>query len=157
MTDTHRSALRYTADITAEDIDGLAGFIGRRIVLPRAAAGAPGSEEERIGDALSRTVAALTRSAREVLRTLTALAAATAAAAGAAEEAAPEPGGRARSGDDAVEELMVRLSTLWRYLLTAAEAWSHLPDYDVARWRLDNHLDAEHEARARWLAAGEAW
>ncbi|MFF2659761.1 hypothetical protein ACFVUH_20665 [Kitasatospora sp. NPDC058032] len=154
MTDTHRSALRYTADITAEDIDGLAGFIGRRIVLLRAAAGAPGSEEERIGDALSRTVAALTRSAREVLRALTALAA---AAAGAAEEAASGPGGRARSGDDAVEELMVRLSTLWRYLLTAAEAWSHLPDYDVARWRLDNHLDAEHEARARWLAAGEAW
>ncbi|MFE7490859.1 hypothetical protein [Kitasatospora sp. NPDC057541] len=163
MTDTHRSALRYTADITAEDIDGLAGFIGRRIVLLRAAAGAPGSEEERVGDALSRTVAALTRSAREVLCALTALAAATAAAAGAAEEtgaaveAAPGPGDRARSGDGAVEELMIRLSTLWRYLLTAAEAWSHLPDYDVARWRLDNHLDAEHEARARWLAAGEAW
>ncbi|MER7705773.1 hypothetical protein ABTX81_23125 [Kitasatospora sp. NPDC097605] len=145
MTDIHRSALRYTADITAEDIDGLAGFIGRRLVLLREGAGAAGSEEERVGDALSQTVAALTDSAREVLGALAERAAA----------AAPEEEGR--RPDDGVEELMVRLSTLWRYLLTAAEAWSHLPDYDVARWRLDGHLDAEHEARARWLAAGQAW
>ncbi|MFB7470132.1 hypothetical protein [Kitasatospora sp. NPDC056184] len=155
MTDTHRSALRYTADITAEDIDGLARFIARRIVLLREGAGPSGSEEERIGEALSQTVAALTGSAREVLGAL-ADRAAEAGAAAAAEpgaEAAPEEGG----DGGAVEELMVRLSGLWRYLLTAAEAWSHLPDYDVARWRLDGHLDAEHEARDRWLAGGGAW
>ncbi|MFF7457016.1 hypothetical protein [Kitasatospora sp. NPDC008115] len=148
MTDIHRSALRYTADITAEDIDALAGFIGRRLVLLREAAGAAGSEEERVGDALAQTVAALTGSAREVLGAL-------AERAAEAAEAGPEE--EVRHPDDVLEELMVRLSTLWRYLLTAAEAWSHLPDYDVARWRLDGHLDAEHEARARWLAAGEAW
>ncbi|WP_380282798.1 hypothetical protein [Kitasatospora purpeofusca] len=151
MTDTHRSALRYTADITAEDIEGLARFIGRRIVQLRKGAGASGSEEERVGDALAQTVAALTGSAREVLGAL----------ADRAAEAGSEPGSPAapQEGADghAVEELMVRLSTLWRYLLTAAEAWSHLPDYDVARWRLDGHLDAEHEARDRWLAAGGAW
>ncbi|MFE2109296.1 hypothetical protein ACFXAF_26020 [Kitasatospora sp. NPDC059463] len=154
MTDIHRSALRYTADITAEDIDGLAGFIGRRIVVLREGAGVPGGEEERVGAALSQTVAALTVSAQEVLA---ALARVAEAAAQAEPESAAEGDAQARPVGDAVEELMVRLSTLWRYLLTAAEAWSHLPDYDVARWRLDGHLDAAHEARDRWLAAGEVW
>ncbi|WP_344345741.1 hypothetical protein, partial [Kitasatospora putterlickiae] len=70
MTEIHRSALRYTADITAEDIDGLAGFIGRRLVLWKDGAGASGGEEERVGDALAQTVAALTGSAREVLGAL---------------------------------------------------------------------------------------
>ncbi|MER5352317.1 hypothetical protein ABT093_18555 [Kitasatospora sp. NPDC002551] len=149
MTDTQRSALRYTADITTEDIDGLAGFIGRRIVLLREGADAPGNEEERVGEALSRTVTALTGTAREVLGAL------AERAARAAEAAEGNEG--PSSPDDVVEELRARLSVLWRYLLTAAEAWSHLPDYDVLRWRLDGHLDAEHEARARWLAAGEAW
>ncbi|MEV6976864.1 hypothetical protein [Kitasatospora sp. NPDC093806] len=143
MTDTHRSALRYTADITAEDIDGLAGFIDRRIALVRTAAPAPGSEPERVGESLARTVAALTGSARELVDGL----------AGRAAEAADPDGER----PEADEESMVRLSTLWRYLLTAAEEWSHLPDYDVVRWRLDGHLDAEHEARARWQEAGEPW
>ncbi|MFE6866663.1 hypothetical protein ACFVFS_08905 [Kitasatospora sp. NPDC057692] len=156
MTDTHRSALRYTADITAEDIDGLARFIARRIVLLREAAGTSGSEEDRVGEALSQTVAALTGSAREVLGAL----AERAAEAGAASAAQPGAQAAPEEGEDAgrvVEELMVRLSRLWRYLLTAAGAWSHLPDYDVARWRLDGHLDAEHEARDRWLATGGAW
>ncbi|MFB6891460.1 hypothetical protein ACFCX4_19390 [Kitasatospora sp. NPDC056327] len=160
MTDIHRSALRYTADITVQDIDALAGFIDRRIALLREADGAPGGEEERVGGALAQTVAALHGSAREVLG---ALAVRAAAAAAAAREAGGGPAGAGGAGegvrypDEVPEELMVRLSTLWRYLLTAAEAWSHLPDYDVARWRLDGHLDAEHEARARWQEAGQAW
>ncbi|MFC5663868.1 hypothetical protein ACFP3U_12845 [Kitasatospora misakiensis] len=157
MTDIQRPALRYTADITVADIDGLAGFIERRIVLLREAADGPGGQEELIGEALSHTVTALTGSAREVLGTLAGRAAEVAAA-GAAEAA----DGRGTHGeflafDEELEELMARLSRLWRYLLTAAEAWSHLPEYDVARWRLDGQLDAEHEARARWQGAGEAW
>ncbi|KOV34107.1 hypothetical protein ADK60_11825 [Streptomyces sp. XY431] len=159
MTDIRRPALRYTADITVEDIDGLAGFIERRVVLLREAAARPGGEEELVGAALTHTVTALTGSAREVLGTL----------AGHAAEAAGGTSGPDRADDadgenrevtafeEEFEELMARLSRLWRYLLTAAEAWSHLPDYDVVRWRLDGHLDAEHEARARWSEAGQAW
>ncbi|MDY0815888.1 hypothetical protein [Kitasatospora purpeofusca] len=160
MTDIRRPALRYTADITVEDIDGLAGFIERRVVLLREAAARPGGEEELVGEALTHTVTALTGSAREVLGTL---AGHVAEAAGGASGPAGADGaggdGRevATAFDEEFEELMARLSRLWRYLLTAAEAWSHLPDYDVARWRLDGHLDAEHEARARWLEAGDAW
>ncbi|MFJ8436693.1 hypothetical protein ACIQ9P_35905 [Kitasatospora sp. NPDC094019] len=156
MTDIRRPALRYTADITVEDIDGLAGFIERRVVLLRDAAPGPGGEEELVGAALTHTVTALTGSAREVLGTL---------AGHAAEASGGDPGPAGASGekrdltafDEEFEELMARLSRLWRYLLTAAEAWSHLPDYDVARWRLDGHLDAEHEARDRWSEAGYTW
>ncbi len=157
MTDIQRTALRYTADITVEDIDGLAGFIERRIVLLREAGEGPGGPEELIGEALSHTVSALTGSAREVLGTLAVRAAEAVTAAGG------DGGGTDRDGpellpfDEESEELMARLSRLWRYLLTAAEAWSHLPEYDVVRWRLDGQLDAEHEARARWLGAGEGW
>ncbi|MFB8239560.1 hypothetical protein ACFC58_23700 [Kitasatospora purpeofusca] len=171
MTDIRRPALRYTADITVEDIDGLAGFIERRVVLLREAAARPGGEEALVGEALTHTVTALTGSAREVLGTLAGHAAeatggasgperpARAAGEGDAADAA-HTGGNDRevtAFDEEFEELMARLSRLWRYLLTAAEAWSHLPDYDVVRWRLDGHLDAEHEARARWLEAGDAW
>ncbi|MFJ4095705.1 hypothetical protein ACIPYS_29290 [Kitasatospora sp. NPDC089913] len=156
MTDIRRPALRYTADITVEDIDGLAGFIERRVVLLRDAAPGPRGEEELVGAALTQTVTALTGSAREVLGTLAGHAA---EAAGHASGPAGESGGDrdVAAFDEEFEELMARLSRLWRYLLTAAEAWSHLPDYDVARWRLDGHLDAEHEARARWSQAGDTW
>ncbi|WP_328958803.1 hypothetical protein [Kitasatospora purpeofusca] len=162
MTDIRRPALRYTADITVEDIDGLAGFIERRVVLLREAAARPGGEEALIGEALTHTVTALTGSAREVLGTLAGHAA-EAAGSASGPAGADATGGEDREDrevtafDEEFEELMARLSRLWRYLLTAAEAWSHLPDYDVARWRLDGHLDAEHEARARWLEAGDAW
>ncbi|MEK2495056.1 hypothetical protein WN990_36490 [Kitasatospora purpeofusca] len=159
MTDVRRSALRYTADITVEDIDGLAGFIERRVVLLREAAARPGGEEALIGEALTHTVTALTGSAREVLGTLAGHAAEAAGGASGPDEERGN-GGRDRevgAFDEEFEELMARLSRLWRYLLTAAEAWSHLPDYDVARWRLDGHLDAEHEARARWSEAGDTW
>ncbi|MFB7671400.1 hypothetical protein ACFC26_08290 [Kitasatospora purpeofusca] len=165
MTDIRRPALRYTADITVEDIDGLAGFIERRVVLLREAAARPGGEEAPVGEealvgeALTHTVTALTGSAREVLGTLAGHAAE--AAGGAAGTTGTQDAGRddrdATAFDEEFEELMARLSRLWRYLLTAAEAWSHLPDYDVLRWRLDGHLDAEHEARARWSEAGQAW
>ncbi|MFD7417629.1 hypothetical protein [Kitasatospora purpeofusca] len=159
MTDVRRTALRYTADITVEDIDGLAGFIERRVVLLREAAARPAGEEALVGEALTHTVTALTGSAREVLGTLAGHAA-EAAGATSGPDAESGPGGRDRqvsAFDEEFEELMARLSRLWRYLLTAAEAWSHLPDYDVARWRLDGHLDAEHEARARWSEAGDTW
>ncbi|WP_327063885.1 hypothetical protein OG196_03395 [Kitasatospora purpeofusca] len=159
MTDIRRSALRYTADITVEDIDGLAGFIERRVVLLREAAARPGGEEALIGEALTHTVTALTGSAREVLGTLAGHAAEAAGGTSGPDEERG-PGGQDRevsAFDEEFEELMARLSRLWRYLLTAAEAWSHLPDYDVARWRLDGHLDAEHEARARWSEAGDTW
>ncbi|WP_043478977.1 hypothetical protein [Kitasatospora sp. MBT66] len=159
MTDIRRPALRYTADITVEDIDGLAGFIERRVVLLREAAARPGGEEALVGEALTHTVTALTGSAREVLGTLAGHAA-EAAGGAAGTTGADDAGGDDRevtAFDEEFEELMARLSRLWRYLLTAAEAWSHLPDYDVLRWRLDGHLDAEHEARARWSEAGQAW
>ncbi|MFJ4670686.1 hypothetical protein [Kitasatospora purpeofusca] len=159
MTDIRRPALRYTADITVEDIDGLAGFIERRVVLLREAAARPGGEEALVGEALTHTVTALTGSAREVLGTLAGHAA-EAAGGASGTTGADGTGGDDREAtafDEKFEELMARLSRLWRYLLTAAEAWSHLPDYDVVRWRLDGHLDAEHEARARWSEAGQAW
>ncbi|MFF7586208.1 hypothetical protein ACFZCK_01800 [Kitasatospora purpeofusca] len=159
MTDIRRPALRYTADITVEDIDRLAGFIERRVVLLREAGARPGGEEALVGEALTHTVTALTGSAREVLGTLAGCAA-EAAGGSAGPTGADGAGGDGREAAafaEEFEELMARLSRLWRYLLTAAEAWSHLPDYDVLRWRLDGHLDAEHEARARWSEAGQSW